>query len=65
MKPPERFELSNIERQDPLWRKLNEYFNGRIKELRERNDLVDLDDKQTLKIRAEIAVYKSLSKLGE
>lgn len=63
MKPPERFELSNIERQDPLWRKLNEYFNGRIKELRERNDSVELDDKQTLKIRAEIAVYKGLLKL--
>lgn len=63
MKPPERFELSNIERQDPLWRKLNDYFNGRINDLRERNDLVDLDEKQTLKIRAEIAVYKGLLKL--
>jgi len=63
MKPPERFELSNIERQDPLWRKLSDYFDKRIQELRERNDSAELDDKQTLKLRAEIAVYKGLLKL--
>lgn len=63
MKPPERFELSNIERSDPLWRKLSEYFEKRITDLRDRNDNTELDDKQTLKIRAEIAVYKSLLKL--
>ena len=63
MKPPERFELSNIERSDPLWRKLSEYFEKRITDLRDRNDNTELDDKQTLKIRTEIAVYKSLLKL--
>lgn len=63
MNPPERFELTNQERFDPLWRKLNEYFEKRITELRERNDSNELDDKQTLKIRTEIAVYKNLLKL--
>lgn len=63
MTPPNKFELSGVERSDPLWRKLSEHFEKRITDLRERNDSTELDDKQTLKIRAEIAVYKSLLKL--
>lgn len=63
MNPPERFELTSQERFDPLWRKLNEYFEKRITELRERNDSNELDEKQTLKVRTEIAVYKNLLKL--
>lgn len=63
MNPPNKFELSGVERADPLWRKLSDHFEKRITDLRDRNDNTELDDKQTLKIRAEIAVYKSLLKL--
>ena len=42
MNPPERFELSNQERFDPLWVKLTGYFNDRIEELRKANDSIDL-----------------------
>lgn len=63
MNPPNRFGLTDQERFDPLWKKLTEHFNKRIEELRERNDSIDADEKQTLKIRTEIAVYKNLLKL--
>lgn len=63
MTPPDRFELSNRERSDPLWLKISEHLESRVKELRERNDSIELDDKQTLKIRTEILVYKTLLKL--
>ena len=65
MNPPERFELSNQERFDPLWVKLTGYFNDRIEELRKANDSIDADEMKTLKIRTEIAVYKNLLKLQE
>ena len=63
MNPPNKFELSGVERADPLWRKLSDHFEKKIIDLRERNDSNELDEKQTLKIRTEIAVYKSLLKL--
>jgi len=63
MMPPDIFELTTIERSDPLWRKIKEHLETRIKELRERNDSLDLGDRETLKIRTEIALYKSLLKL--
>ena len=65
MNPPNRFELSNQERFDPLWVKLTGYFNDRIEELRKANDSIDADEMKTLKIRTEIAVYKNLLKLQE
>ena len=63
MMPPDIFELTAMERNDPLWRKVKEHFETRIKELRERNDSLDLGDRETLKIRTEISLYKSLLKL--
>ena len=63
MNPPERFELSNQERFDPLWIKLKDHFERRIQALRESNDSLGLDSDQTLKVRTEIAVYKNLLKL--
>lgn len=63
MNPPERFELSNQERLDPLWQKLSAYFELRIADLRERNDAVDLTAEQTMYIRAQIDLYKRLLKL--
>ena len=63
MMPPDIFELTAMERNDPLWRKVKEHFEVRIKELRERNDSLDLGDRETLKIRTEISLYKSLLKL--
>ena len=63
MNPPNRFELSNQERFDPLWVKLKDHFEKRVQELRESNDSIGLDNDQTLKIRTEISVYKSLLKL--
>ena len=63
MNPPERFELSNNERFDPLWQKLTKHFESRIAELRERNDAVDLTQEQTIAIRKEIEVYKRILKL--
>ena len=63
MNPPTRFELSAQERNDPLWIKLYENFEGRIAELRERNDALDLTQEQTMYIRAQIDLYKRLLKL--
>jgi len=63
MNPPERFELSNNERFDPLWQKLSKHFESKINELRERNDAVDLTQEQTVAIRKEIEVYKKMLKL--
>lgn len=63
MTPPDIFGLSNTERCDPVWIKAKGYFELKIAELRERNDSFELDDRQTLKIRTEIALYKSLLKL--
>lgn len=63
MNPPELFELTKQERAMPLWIKLSEHFEERIRELREQNDSTQLDEKHTAKIRAEIALYKELLKL--
>lgn len=63
MNPPNIFELSKTERASQLWLKISEHLETRIKELRERNDSIELDDKQTLKLRTEISVYKTLLKL--
>lgn len=63
MTPPERFELTSQERFDPLWKKLTDHFTARLDELRKANDSIDLDEKQTLKIRTEIALYSKLIKL--
>lgn len=63
MNPPNRFKLSAQERNDPLWLKLSENFEGRIVELRERNDALDLTQEQTMYIRAQIDLYKRLLKI--
>lgn len=63
MNPPDIFSLTKRERTDPLWLKISEHLESKVKELRERNDSIELDDKQTLKIRTEILVYKTLLKL--
>jgi len=63
MNPPERFELSNNERFDPLWQKLTKHFESRISELREYNDRLDLTQEQTLYARAQIDLYKKMLKL--
>lgn len=48
----------------PTWNKLERHFEARIADLREQND-ADLDDLATTKIRAKIATYMELLRLGE
>lgn len=61
--PPEKFELNTSDRNSITWQKLSDHFEESIATLREKNDSLGNDERETLKIRAEIALYKSLLKL--
>lgn len=61
--PPEKFELTASDKNSITWHKLSDHFEKSIATLREKNDSIGNDERETLKIRAEIALYKSLLKL--
>lgn len=61
--PPEKFELNTSDKNSITWQKLSNHFEKSIATLREKNDSIGNDDRETLKIRTEIALYKSLLKL--
>jgi len=60
---PIKFELNASDKNSVTWQKLREHFEKSIVALREKNDSIGNDERETLKIRTEIALYKSLLKL--
>jgi len=55
--------LTIEERRSPLWRKLNEYFERRLSEMRKQND-GDKSETDTANLRGRIAELKLLIQLG-
>jgi len=62
MKQP--FELTNIERDSALWKKLNGFFEDRLASARKRNDLLQDIDVTNL-LRGEIVAIKKILALNE
>ena len=54
-----RLDLTNSERSSELWLKIAQILDGKIKELRERNDC-DLDERLTQRMRGRIQELKGL-----
>ncbi len=50
--------------QSAVWLKLERHYKGRLEELRRKND-GDLDDRATIRLRAQIAECKVFLALGE
>lgn len=65
MKPPNRFELTEAEKQSLLWQRLVNYLLAENQKDREKNDNASLSAEQTLYLRAMIAARKSLLDLDQ
>lgn len=64
MKQPERFILTQLERESPLWLRLTEEIEARIELLRRKND-GDIGELETANLRGRIAAYKALLDLNK
>lgn len=65
MRPPNRFELTEAEKQSLLWRRLVDYLLEENQRDREANDNISLDVEQTRNLRAMIAARNSLLELDQ
>lgn len=63
MQPPDRFELTEVEKRSLLWQRLKDFLEKENEKDRIRNDSMDLSEEETRNIRAMIAARKSLLKL--
>lgn len=61
---PEIFMLSEFEKAHPLWRRLSEYLEHRLQNLREQNDHM-APEEITLMNRGRIAMTKEIIGLGK
>ena len=50
---------------NPSWPLVEKYLQSQIEELREKNDNINLNEEETVKIRAKIYVLKDLLQLPE
>lgn len=57
--------LTEAERQDPLWQKVERHINERIAAHRLTNDSLTMQDIVTAQIRGRIAELKDLLKIGQ
>lgn len=63
MQPPDRFELTQEDKNSLLWKRLKEFYEQENDKDRKRNDDLSLTEDETRNIRAMIAARKSLLKL--
>ena len=63
-KLPDHFELSDGDKLNPLWIRLESYYTNRLAVLRAQND-GDLDAEQTGKVRGRIAEVKGFLALAK
>lgn len=59
-----QFTLTDGERTHPLWKKLSDHFEDRLRDARGRNDGA-LSKKETARVRGQIGLLKSLIALGD
>ena len=60
----DKFKLSAVERESPLWKRLEAYYVQRLEGYRRRND-TDLPDGETAKLRGRIGEIKHLLALAD
>lgn len=56
-------DLTPEEIRSPLWTKLKEHFAAQRQKLRERNDLLSLEERETAALRGEIKAYADLLRI--
>ena len=58
-------DLTVAERQSAVWKKVTTYLQWKLDTLREANDRVDLAEVETLRIRTQLQLIKSILSSGE
>jgi hypothetical protein len=61
---PEPFELSQGDKLNPLWIRMEQYWTNKLAMLRQNND-ADLDSEETAKLRGRISEIKAMLALGK